>query len=472
MDIDTTHQGMIRPHQSKLAFAFRLLDIFLIVAALELSMWIYGTRWSQQYLIGGLGAVAAYSFLAEGFGVYQTLRSITLKQLVLPVLVTWGGTVFVLLGVLYFAKVSGNFSRVTLGLWFLLTPALLLACRLVIKRILSYLRAKGYNSRTVAIVGAEQAGVQLAKVIEETPSFGMRLLGFFEDRKPEPGRVVVEARERIQGTFKDLVELAKKGEVDLVYIALSLKGTDRIAGFIDELRDTTASVYLVPDFFMFDLLHSRWQNVGPIPTISIFESPFLGVDGWLKRMEDIILSSIILTIIAVPMIFIAIGVKLSSPGPVFFKQRRYGLDGREIRVWKFRTMTVCEDGDKIVQAKKGDQRITPFGAFLRRTSLDELPQFINVLRGEMSIVGPRPHAVAHNEEYRKLISGYMLRHKVPPGITGWAQVNGWRGETDTLEKMQKRIEYDLWYIRSWSLWLDLKIVFRTIIGGFSGQNAY
>ena len=165
-------------------------------------------------------------------------------------------------------------------------------------------------------------------------------------------------------------------------------------------------------------------------------------------------------------------VKLSSPGPALFKQRRYGMDGNEINVWKFRTMRVCEDGDKVPQAKKNDPRITKLGAFLRRTSLDELPQFVNVLMGDMSIVGPRPHAVAHNELYRKQIKGYMLRHKVRPGITGWAQINGWRGETDSLLKMEKRVEHDLWYMRNWSLWLDLKIMLMTGVRGFAGANAY
>jgi putative colanic acid biosynthesis UDP-glucose lipid carrier transferase len=212
--------------------------------------------------------------------------------------------------------------------------------------------------------------------------------------------------------------------------------------------------------------------MGGMPMISVFDTPFYGVDGWLKRTEDLVLGTLILLLICVPMLAIAIGVKISSPGPVLFKQRRYGLNGKIVEVWKFRSMTVCEDGDKVVQASKNDARVTRFGAFIRRTSLDELPQFINVLQGSMSIVGPRPHAVAHNEQYRRLIHGYMLRHKVKPGITGWAQISGWRGETDTLEKMQKRIEFDLEYVRNWSLWLDLKIIMLTVIRGFSGSNAY
>jgi putative colanic acid biosynthesis UDP-glucose lipid carrier transferase len=238
------------------------------------------------------------------------------------------------------------------------------------------------------------------------------------------------------------------------------------------LSDSTASVYVVPDIFTLDLLGSRPVSLGEIHTISVFENPFYGVDGWLKRLEDIVLATLILIVIAIPMLVIAIAVKLTSPGAVIFRQRRYGLDGRDIEVWKFRSMSVSEDGPDVPQARRNDARVTRLGAFLRRTSLDELPQFINVLQGRMSVVGPRPHAVAHNEMYRTLIRGYMLRHKVKPGITGWAQVNGWRGETDTLDKMERRVEHDLWYIRNWSAFLDIRIVVLTIARGFVGRNVY
>ena len=206
--------------------------------------------------------------------------------------------------------------------------------------------------------------------------------------------------------------------------------------------------------------------------LSVYDTPFQGASDLLKRAEDIVLSSIILLMLTLPMLCIAAAVKLTSPGPVIFKQKRYGLDGKQILVYKFRSMKVQDNGPTVKQATKNDPRITKLGAFLRRTSLDELPQFINVLQGRMSIVGPRPHAVAHNEEYRKLIKGYMLRHKVRPGITGWAQVNGLRGETETINKMVKRVEYDLDYIHRWSVWLDLKIIFMTVFNGFINKNAY
>jgi putative colanic acid biosynthesis UDP-glucose lipid carrier transferase len=241
---------------------------------------------------------------------------------------------------------------------------------------------------------------------------------------------------------------------------------------LDELKDTTASIYFLPDVFVTDLIQSRSGSVCGMPVISVCESPFTGYDGIVKRASDLILSLLILILVSPLLIIIAAAIKIDSPGPIIFKQRRYGLDGEEIVVYKFRSMRVCEDGGSIRQAQEGDDRITRLGAFLRKTSLDELPQFVNVLQGRMSIVGPRPHAVAHNEIYRNLIKGYMIRHKVKPGITGWAQVNGYRGETKTLDKMQGRIDYDLDYLRNWSLRLDLRIIMKTVLLVFKDSAAY
>jgi putative colanic acid biosynthesis UDP-glucose lipid carrier transferase len=260
--------------------------------------------------------------------------------------------------------------------------------------------------------------------------------------------------------------------VDRIYITFPMRAEDRIRGVLERLGDTTASVYVAPDFFVFQLLHSRWTDILGLPVVSVFENPFYGIDGLAKRLSDLAFGGLAMLLAAVPMAVIAVLIKLTSPGPVFFRQRRYGLDGKEIRVWKFRTMMVCEDGPQAVQAKRNDPRVTWLGAILRKTSLDELPQLLNVLGGSMSLVGPRPHPHALNEEFRTQIEGYMLRHKVKPGITGLAQVNGWRGETDSPEKMQRRIEFDHRYIREWSLWLDIKILVKTVTVVFSQKNAY
>ena len=274
------------------------------------------------------------------------------------------------------------------------------------------------------------------------------------------------------GDLTHVVQYILKNNIDIVFISLPMSLQPRIKKLIDELPDTTTSVYFLPDIYIFDLMQARVDKVGDVPVVSMNESSFTGLDGAVKIIFDFSLALLILIFLLPVMLCIALAVKVSSPGPVIFKQRRYGLNGEEIIVYKFRSMTVSEDGADVKQAEKNDQRVTKIGAFLRRTSLDELPQFINVLQGRMSIVGPRPHAVAHNEFYRKLIRGYMLRHKAKPGITGWAQVNGFRGETEVLEKMQARVEHDLYYLQNWSVLLDLYIIARTVWVVLRRDNAY
>ncbi|MGH8741355.1 MAG: undecaprenyl-phosphate glucose phosphotransferase, partial [Burkholderiales bacterium] len=297
-----------------------------------------------------------------------------------------------------------------------------------------------------------------------------RFAGYFDDR--DAGRLPTVAPRENLGGLSALADYARGHTVDVIYIALPMASQPRILKLLEDLRDTTASIYFVPDIFVSDLIQARVDSIGGLPVVAVCESPFYGANGVVKRASDFLLALAILLLISPLMLALALGVKLSSPGPVLFKQRRYGLDGKRIVVYKFRTMTVAEDGDVVHQATRHDARVTRFGAFLRRNSLDELPQFINVLQGRMSVVGPRPHAVAHNEMYRKLIRGYMIRHKVKPGITGFAQVNGWRGETDTVDKMKRRIEYDLQYLRNWSLLLDLQIILKTIVVVLQKDNAY
>jgi putative colanic acid biosynthesis UDP-glucose lipid carrier transferase len=275
-----------------------------------------------------------------------------------------------------------------------------------------------------------------------------------------------------RGRLSDLPAYVKKQNISAIFIALPMASQPRILQLLESLYDTTASVYFVPHIFVYDAIQARIDDVDGLPVVAVCESPFYGVSGMTKRLEDLVLGTLIVLLISPLLLVLAIGVKLSSPGPILFKQRRYGLDGKDIIVYKFRSMRVMEDGDVIRQARRSDPRTTPFGAFLRRTSLDELPQFINVLQGRMSIVGPRPHAIAHNEMYRTLIRGYMVRHKVKPGITGLAQVHGLRGETETVEKMKARVEYDLEYLRHWSLQLDLAIIVKTILVVIGTRNAY
>ncbi|HHT0104743.1 undecaprenyl-phosphate glucose phosphotransferase [Raoultella planticola] len=322
----------------------------------------------------------------------------------------------------------------------------------------------------VAILGITPAGLAIEQALLHEFSKKSIEISYFEDRNIQRDSRFINIEQK--GNSRDLLALAKADKVDEIYIALPMVAQQRIRQFLNEFSDTTVDVFLVPDLFSYSSHISQLRMFGNIQTISIFTSPFDGDGALLKRIEDIILGTFF-TLLSLPaMLLIAIGIKLTSPGPVLFKQNRYGLNGKQIQVWKFRTMRVMENNAVVKQATRGDPRVTRFGAFLRRTSLDELPQFINVLQGRMSIVGPRPHAVAHNEEYRVLVDNYMIRHKVKPGITGLAQISGFRGETDTLDKMEKRIHYDLEYIQSWSLFLDLKIIFLTFFRGFVGKNAF
>ncbi len=458
----------MKQHQSKLGFFYRVSDTVLIVACLYLVTLALDAPWSQQYALAGFAAIPSFYLFAETTHLYRSWRGIPWFQYAPPIALSWSLTLFALLALGYATKTTASYSRLALGLWFITTPIILLSWRLVIRQFLGYLRGHGYNSRRVAIAGTTEQGLRLARLMRRAPSMGYQVVGFHEEESardpdfPEP----------LAGNFDQLIDRAERGDLDRVYIAMPFSREQEINRLLAAFRDTAISVYLVPDLLMFDLLHARWVNVGPISTIGIQETPFLGIEGWAKRLEDLIVSGLVVLVMALPMLMISLAICTGSPGPVIFRQTRYGLDGRCFLVWKFRTMNEWQDGPQISQVTKDDPRVTRFGAWLRRTSLDELPQFFNVLLGTMSVVGPRPHAVAHNEEYRQLIPGYMLRHKVKPGITGWAQINGWRGETDTLDKMAKRVELDLWYIRNWSILLDLKIIIWTLQKGFTNENAY
>ena len=383
------------------------------------------------------------------------------------VLAGWMLVVGLLLTLGWATRTLGSFDERVIVTWVAVTPVALFAAHMLTPVLLPRLLAAEGLERVAVIAGGGGLGRTLAQRIEATPFLGVKVAGFFDD-SPAPGT----AGHPTLGSLDELAEYAKKNRVDLIYLTLPMAAQPRILRLLDELRDTTASVYFTPDIFLFDLIQARADTIGGIPVLALCETPFHGLNAFTKRVSDIVLGTLILVLIAPLLLAIAIGVKLSSPGPVLFRQRRYGLDGREIVVYKFRSMTVAEDGAVVTQATRNDTRVTPFGAFMRRTSLDELPQFINVIQGRMSIVGPRPHAVAHNEQYRRLIKSYMIRHKVRPGITGWAQVNGLRGETDTVEKMKARIEYDLDYLRHWSLKLDLQIIWKTLFVVLKKQNAY
>lgn len=466
-------RGILRPHQATMTILQKLLDLGVICIGMEIVITANAVQWDYSAVIAILFAMVMFYLLSDFGQLYTSWRGERIREELRKVSGIWAVSFGGVAVADYLSPEITVLNGSAQLLWFSLVLGGLCGYRILLRFGLHTLRRRGLNTRSVAIAGAGTLGQRLATRIASAPWMGLELVDFFDDKRHDPvslGKGMVKLP--ISGNLEALVERARAGDLDRIYIALPMRSEKRIRWLVQQLSDTTTSVYIVPDVFVFDLLHARTQNIDGIPTISIFDSPMVGASAVVKRLEDIILSSLILSLIAVPMLLIAAAVKFTSPGPAFFRQKRYGIDGRPIEVWKFRSMRVMENGASVTQATRHDSRITPVGAFLRRTSLDELPQFINVFMGDMSIVGPRPHAIAHNEEYRGKIGSYMLRHKVKPGITGWAQVNGWRGETDTLEKMQKRVEFDLAYINNWSLWWDLKIVFLTLFKGFVHQNAY
>jgi putative colanic acid biosynthesis UDP-glucose lipid carrier transferase len=462
--------GLIRSSANTFAVFYRLIDFVVIQVSLMLALFLYGVSYTQQYFIISLIASIVFSLTAESFALYRSWRSGSFNPIMFYTFLAWTLSIIIVLVFAFFFKVSENFSRVTVAIWFCITFLGLVGWRLIFSRFLAYMRVQGHNTRSVAILGLTSSTRDLVQEMLNHPETGFRVTAIFEDRNKD--RVDATYHYLLQGNIEEGVQRAKNNEFDKVYIGLPSLAQKRLTKILYRLGDTTANVELVPDKFMHNIINASLKHVGQIQTVSIYENPMQGNATLLKRIEDIVLSTIILSLIAIPMAGIALAIKYTSRGPVFFKQDRYGLNGKKIKVWKFRSMTVADTGDKVVQATKGDARITPLGAFLRRTSLDELPQFINALKGDMSVVGPRPHAVAHNEEYRKLVDLYMLRHKVKPGITGWAQVNGWRGETDTIEKMEMRVKFDIEYMRRWSLWFDCKIIIFTVFRSFNDKNAY
>ncbi len=465
-------EGILRPHGALVGFVQRLADVGLICSTLIVPYLAFGYAWTTELTAALALAILSFLTFSSLTGLYRSWRGATLREECGVLVTTWLASVPALLLAAFLTKTSSHFSRLIVTMWLVGAPASAILLRVIVRGFLRRARMQGHNLRRVAIAGVTESGVRLWDALENLPESGHKLVGMFDDRAPARLKKVPVKGHSIGGTIPDLIQETREGKIDVVYIALPLRAEKRIRELIAQLADTTATVLVLTDLFMFDLMQARWSTVENMPVVSVFDTPFHGLGGWVKRAEDVVLSAGILMLIAVPMLFIAAAVKLTSKGPVFFQQTRYGLNGKPIRVLKFRSMTTMDDGATVKQATKNDARVTPLGRFLRRSSLDELPQFINVLRGDMSVVGPRPHAVAHNELYRGKIRGYMLRHKVKPGITGWAQVNGWRGETEVVEKMEQRVEHDLYYIDNWSLLWDLKIVLLTIFGKNARSRAY
>jgi putative colanic acid biosynthesis UDP-glucose lipid carrier transferase len=374
----------------------------------------------------------------------------------------WIAVVLIVVLLLFATQTGRIFSRQWLGTWGVAALGAMFFVRVAAVHALKAIYRRNLRVRRIVIAGAGALGKEIAERFARAPQAGFRVIGFFDDDPALAGTTVSGVP--VRGTVDDTIAFASSQEVDQVWIALPLRAEPQVRALLGELTPRNVTVRFVPDIFGFQLLNHSFTEVCGFPVVNVTDSPLTGLKGALKWLEDKVVAILVLALIWPLLIAIAIGIKLTSPGPVIFKQRRGGIDNKEIVVWKFRTMTVHDEASvsAVPQARRHDPRVTPFGAFLRRTSLDELPQFINVLLGDMSVVGPRPHPLWLNDFHRERIPRYVLRSWIKPGITGWAQVCGWRGETDEAWTMEMRVQHDLHYIENWSLGFDLYIILMTI----------
>lgn len=468
------YRGVLQEYAIFWDALLRMADVFAVVVSGWAAGLIYlgGMPQLAEYKLGMVLAVLLCLVTFPLFGMYRAWRGSSIGEEIRTITLAWAAALVTLTFFAFVTKTGPDFSRGWFLIWLVVGWISLVVSRITLRLALRELRRRGFNQRRVAIVASQAKGAELASRLGDTPWAGLVVAGRFEPTPEASGSARLPPGNGENG-YADLVTCVGTDSVDQVWIAVPLRDEATIHRVQYALRHSTVDVCYLPDVSGFQLLNNSIADVAGFPIISLTSSGMNEVDRLAKRIEDGILATLILLLISPLMLLIALGVKLSSPGPVLFRQRRLGMGGEEITVLKFRSMVVhTESPGCVTQALKSDRRITPFGGFLRRTSLDELPQLFNVLSGKMSLVGPRPHAVEHNEQYKFLIDHYMSRHKIKPGITGWAQVNGYRGETDTVEKMRRRVEHDLFYIENWSIWLDMKIIFLTMLRGFRHPNAY
>lgn len=465
------YRNMFVKHHDRLAIAVRLADVATIWLAgflateLRFPSDFAAAAPIHQFVLYFSCAVAM--IVLPAFDLYTSWRGRSIISLGARLLAAW--SLVWLIGILmsFLMHQTGSLSRLWAAYWYVGTIAALLALRITTYSLLALARGVGRNSKHVLIVGFGTTGQEMYRRATASRWSGFRVAGIYagaDEATPE-GIPRIEDRDHIP-------VFARKHPIDEIWIALPVSASRQMQGIAYALRNDFIDIKWMPSLMDFELLNHRMQDFMGMPAVELNRPPSLGVRGVLKGVFDRAFAAVVLTLLSPLLIVIALLIKRGSPGPAFFKQERLGLDGRVIHVYKFRSMRVHTEHETVTQAKKGDSRVTPIGAFLRRTSLDELPQFINVLRGEMSVVGPRPHAMAHNDIYKEQLDLYMLRHRVKPGITGWAQINGYRGETDTLDKMAKRVEHDLFYIRNWTFLMDMRIILWTAVKGWSGKNAY
>jgi Undecaprenyl-phosphate glucose phosphotransferase len=467
----------IKPRILPMSLALRFLALIetLILAGTGLLIyWIYvGFEFSSFYFYSSvtvaLSIVVVTAFFESGYYEFEAVSKPSCN--IFKMLGIIGLVFLVFLSLAFAFKISGQISRVWVFSWFLIASFLICVERGLTKSLFYKMAQTGKLSRRIVIVGASKQSEKFLHQIKLNNEPWFNIVGIFDDRKARTGKIFHGYP--LLGNLEDVLDYSRQNTVDDIIISLPWSADQRIEGIIQKLKELPVYIRLCPDLAGFINLNVKYSTLAKIPMLDVVNKPLDGVNYILKMILDKIFATLILILISPVLLIIALAIKLNSPGPVFFRQQRYGFNNKFFTVYKFRTMRQesCRNlGGE--QAKKDDPRVTSLGKFLRKCSLDELPQLFNVLEGTMSLVGPRPHPINLDDKFSKIINGYFSRHRVKPGITGWAQVNGWRGETDTKEKMDNRYNHDIYYIENCSIWLDLRILLKTLWVVISGNNAY
>lgn len=459
---------------SRLEFSMRVVDVAVIIVTAKLAGFMHFN--SSLDMIAPIHAVLMYFscalafFLFSQLGLYDSWRGRPMLTMFGQLAASWGAVLLVGLFFSFLIHHAGNVSRSWLLYWYVSGTLLLMSYRIILYSSLRFLRRMGLNSKRVIIVGYGKTGQEMHRRAQQQDWYGYDVKavhGDVEDTRNLSDPAIEHIRH-----LEDIHDYVVKNEIHEIWITLPIAESAKMHELQNLLRNALVDIRWVPDMVGIQMLSNKIIDFLGVSAVDLNSPVSSGMGGLIKTVFDKIFAATALILLLPLFIVIAAGVKLTSPGPVFFKQPRLGLNGKKIYVYKFRSMKVHQETNTVTQATRADPRITRFGQFLRRTSLDELPQFINVLKGDMSVVGPRPHALQHNDKYKDLLEMYMVRHRVKPGITGWAQINGYRGETDTIDKMRKRVQFDLYYIKNWSFLMDLKIIFWTTFKGWTGANAY
>ncbi len=469
--------GIIREHSNLVNIFLKIIDLFAIYWSGVVAYHVSGVEeffksvgqptMPTAYIIVLLLAMLLAASLFPLFSFYRTWRGASIFEELKWITIAWIILAALLATLALMTKTGASFSRMWGGVWFLCGWVFLIGFRIMLRLFLRWMRTKGFNQRHIVIVGTGGLAMEVAERINAASWLGLKILGFFG-----PPRESSELRLKhgsVIGDYKELSSYVEKHAVDQIWIAMPLSEVGTVKSLLHSLRHTTLDIRYIPDIYSFQLLNHSITEIAGLPVVNLAVTPMEGLNRWLKAIEDQVLAFIILVLSGPLMLLIALAIKLSSRGPAFYRQVRVSWNGEPFVMLKFRTMKVGSETETgPIWAKKGEARVTRLGAFLRKTSLDELPQFINVLRGDMSIVGPRPERPTFVELFKDEIPDYMKKHMVKAGITGWAQINGWRGNTD----IEKRVEHDIYYIENWSLWLDLKIIVLTLFKGLINENAY